>query len=45
MNAKSKSKQAHTFSPTHWTVIGELCSSVQNNLMTNGFVGVVTDQD
>ena len=23
MNAKSKSKRAHTFCPTHWTIIDE----------------------
>ena len=28
MNAKSKSNRVHTFSPTHWTIIGESCSSV-----------------
>ena len=28
MNTKSKSREAHTFSPIHCTVIGESCSSV-----------------
>ena len=28
INAKSKSKGAHTFCPTHWTIFSESCFSV-----------------
>ena len=31
MNTKIKSKGAHTFCSKHWAIIGDSCSSVQNN--------------